>query len=92
MTEKLPDMSASIEAAAAPQKETEDHDSHGQEQLPEALARPSAEELEVARELVRSARERGTALVLRWPLAVTHVAAGCNVTITKCGTCQQRAI
>jgi putative transposase len=31
-------------------------------ELPEAFARPSAEELEVARELVRSARERGTAL------------------------------
>jgi hypothetical protein len=30
--------------------------------LQEALRQPSAEELEVARELVRSARERGTAL------------------------------
>lgn len=59
MTEKLQDMSASIEAAVAPQKETESHDG---QRLPEALTRPSAEELEVARELVRSARERGTAL------------------------------
>ena len=59
MTEKLQDMSALIEAAVAPQKETESHDG---QRLPEPLTRPSAEELEVARELVRSARERGTAL------------------------------
>jgi transposase-like protein len=59
MTEKLQDMSTSIEAAVAPQKETENHD---EQQLPEALTRPSAEELEVARDLVRSARSRGAAL------------------------------
>jgi transposase-like protein len=59
MTEKLQDMSTSIEAAVAPQKETENHDG---QQLPEALTRPSAEELEVARDLVRSARSRGAAL------------------------------
>jgi putative transposase len=62
MTEKLPDMSASAKAAEAPQEEKEHHTKHDEDQLPEALARPSAEELEVARELVRSARERGTAL------------------------------
>ena len=62
MTENMLDMSASAKAAEAPQKEQEDHAKHGDEQLPEAFARPSAEELEVARELVRSARERGTAL------------------------------
>ena len=63
MTETLPNMSASVKAAEAPQKEKENHDYNRVEaQLPEALARPSAEELEVARELVRSARERGTAL------------------------------
>jgi hypothetical protein len=60
MTEKLQDMSASAKAAEVPQKEQENH--HEQGQLPEALARPSAEELEVARELVRSARNRGAAL------------------------------
>ncbi len=59
MTETLPNMSASVKAAEAPQKESHNHD---EGQLPEAFARPSAEELEVARELVRSARERGTAL------------------------------
>ena len=50
-----------MNAAEGSQKEKE-NDNHGQGQLPEALTRPSAEELEVARELVRSARERGTAL------------------------------
>lgn len=51
-----------MKAAEAPQKEQHNYDEHDQEQLPEAFTRPSAEELEVARELVRSARERGTAL------------------------------
>ena len=55
-------MSASAKAAEAPQKEQDHHAKHDEEQLPEAFVRPSAEELEVARELVRSARERGTAL------------------------------
>ena len=62
MTEKLPDMYASAKAAEAPHEEKEYHTEHEEDQWPEALARPSAEELEVARELVRSARERGTAL------------------------------
>jgi transposase-like protein len=62
MTGTLPSMSASVNAAEAPQKEKENDDHHGQEQLPEALTRPSVEELEVARELVRSARSRGAAL------------------------------
>lgn len=61
MTGTLPSMSVSVEAAERPQKETE-NDNRDEQQLPEALARPSAEELEVARELVRSARARGTAL------------------------------
>ncbi|MGN6130962.1 MAG: IS256 family transposase [Nocardioidaceae bacterium] len=55
-------MSASTEAAGVPQKEYEDRYEHGDGRPPEALTRPSAEELEVARALVRSARERGTAL------------------------------
>lgn len=55
-------MCTSVKAAVEPQKEMEqDANLHG-EDLPEALSRPSAEELEVARELVRSARARGTAL------------------------------
>lgn len=61
MTENILDMSASAKSAGAPQKENE-HQTTGDAQLPETLTRPSAEELEVARELVRSARERGTAL------------------------------
>jgi hypothetical protein len=61
MTENMLDMSASARAAEAPQKE-QVHDANHDDQLPEALSGPSAEELEVARELVRSARERGTAL------------------------------
>jgi transposase-like protein len=61
MTGTLPNMSASVKAAEAPQKENHNHN-RDEAQLPEAFARPSAEELEVARELVRSARERGTAL------------------------------
>lgn len=60
MTENMLGMSASVKAAEAPQKENDTK--HGEEQLPEAFTQPSAEELEVARELVRSARERGTAL------------------------------
>jgi putative transposase len=62
MTEKLQDMSASAKAAEVPQNELEDHHEVGPDRAPEALARPSAEELEVARELVRSARSRGAAL------------------------------
>jgi transposase-like protein len=62
MTENMLDMSASVKAAEAPQKEQAHHSEDGDEQLPEAFTRPSSEELEVARELVRSARERGTAL------------------------------
>lgn len=62
MTGTLPNMSASVKAAEMPQKKENHHHSHDEAQLPEAFARPSAEELEVARELVRSARERGTAL------------------------------
>src|SRR3546814_8193010 len=61
MTENMQDMSASIRAAKGPQEGQENHDANRPEQPPEALTRPSAEELEVARELVRSARERGTA-------------------------------
>lgn len=62
MTENMLDMSASAKAAETPQNEQEHDAKHGEEQLPPALTRPSDEELEVARELVRSARERGTAL------------------------------
>lgn len=62
MTEKLHEMATSTQAAEVPQKEQENHDGHSQEQLPEAFTRPSGEELEVARELVRTARERGAAL------------------------------
>ena len=62
MTENMQDMSASAKAAEAPQKENEHHATGDDGQLPKAFTRPSAEELEVARELVRSARERGTAL------------------------------
>ena len=62
MTERLQEMSASAMAAEAPQQETENHDGHGGAQVPGAFARPCAEELEVARELVRSAGERGTVL------------------------------
>jgi len=63
MTGTLPNMSASVNAAEKPQKENHNHSRNRDEaHLPEAFARPSAEELEVARELVRSARERGTAL------------------------------
>ena len=62
MTENMPNMSASTKAAEAPQMEQYNHDGHDHAQAPEALARPSAEELEVARELVRSARSRGAAL------------------------------
>src|SRR3954451_15388272 len=61
MTGTLPYMSASVKAAEVPQKEKE-NDNHDETQRPEALPRPSAEELEVARELVRSARSRGAAL------------------------------
>jgi hypothetical protein len=50
-------MSASTQAAEAPQKEYETHDEHGDGQPPEALTRPSVAELEVARALVRSAHE-----------------------------------
>jgi hypothetical protein len=66
MTENMQGMSVSTEAAVVPQKEQENGagQDHVQERVepPEALARPSAKELEVARELVRSARERGTEL------------------------------
>ena len=55
MTEKLEGMSASIETAMPQENDAV-------EELPEALGRPSDAELEVARELVRSARERGAAL------------------------------
>lgn len=49
MTEKLPGMSASAKADETPQEEKESHNNdHDQEQVPEALARPSTEELEVA--------------------------------------------
>jgi hypothetical protein len=58
MTGTLPNMSASVKAAEWPQKEKE-NDNRDEAQLPEVLTRPSAEELEVARELVRSARARG---------------------------------
>lgn len=62
MTEKLHGMAAPIEAAEVPQTEQENHDEHGSGQAPGVLVRPSGEELEVARELVRTARDRGTAL------------------------------
>jgi hypothetical protein len=64
ITEKLPSMSASIDAAEVPQKRRRTTTSRTPAgcRLPGSLARPSAEELEMARELVRSARERGTAL------------------------------
>jgi putative transposase len=66
MTENMQGMSASTEAAFGPQKEQENHSERGRVQGRvesfEAVTRPSSEELEVARELVRSARERGTAL------------------------------
>lgn len=61
MTEKLRDMSASMEAAVTPQKE-ENRSEQRSGRSPEAVGRPSSEELEVARELVRSARSRGAAL------------------------------
>jgi hypothetical protein len=62
MTEKLHGMSASMKAADAPQKEQESNTDHDEVGVSEAFVRPSAEELEVARELVRSARSRGAAL------------------------------
>lgn len=55
-------MCTSLKAAVEPQKEMEQDANLDGEDLPEALSRSSAEELEVARELVRSARARGTAL------------------------------
>lgn len=55
MTEKLKGMSALIETAMSQENDAV-------EELPEKLSRPSEAELEVARELVRSARERGAAL------------------------------
>ena len=45
-----------------PQEANENHERDDLEQVSEALRRPSGEELEVARELVRSARDRGAAL------------------------------
>src|SRR5690625_1988490 len=59
MTETLQGMTASTEAAVVPPDEYENDDA---EQVAEAFARPSSEELDVARELVSSARERGVAL------------------------------
>ena len=43
MTENMLDMSASVKAAEAPQKEIAHDLEHGEEQLPEAFTRPSAE-------------------------------------------------
>ena len=51
MTENMLDMSASAKATEASQKEPEHPAKHEEEQLPQALTRPLAEELEVAREL-----------------------------------------
>lgn len=62
MTEKLQDMSASANAAEVPQEDQENGNEQRQERPSETLARPSADELAVARELVRSARNRGAAL------------------------------
>lgn len=45
-----------------PQKRQENHDGQGPGQAAEAFARPAGQELEAARELVRSARDRGAAL------------------------------
>lgn len=62
MTEKLQGMSASANAAEVPQENQENGNEQRQERPSETLARPSADELAVARELVRSARNRGAAL------------------------------
>lgn len=62
MTEKLQGMSASANAAEVPQEDQENGNEQRQERPSETLARPSADELAVARELVRSARNRGAAL------------------------------
>ena len=62
MAESMQDMAGSTEAAELPQTRQEDHTERGLSQATEAFVRPSGEELEVARELVRSARERGAAL------------------------------
>ncbi len=62
MAESMQDMAGSTEAAELPQTRQEDHTERGLSQATEAFVRPSAEELEIARELVRTARARGAAL------------------------------
>ena len=62
MTEKLHGMAVATDAAVAPQTRQENHHEHPLGAPSAEAAGPSREELEVARELVRSARDRGAAL------------------------------